>query len=92
MLVAHAYLCPESKCVKNQRNGPCGGSHDGQCEAADQPCVWGLAYDRLKPFGEELTMLMRPPVITDNRLRRTSAWANTFMGRDHSSRGAPRKD
>jgi hypothetical protein len=21
-----AYLCPESQCAKNQRNGPCGGS------------------------------------------------------------------
>ncbi len=28
-------------------------------------------------------MLDRPPVLTDNALRRTSAWANTFLGRDH---------
>ena len=26
-------------------------------------------------------MLDRPPVIVDNRLRRTSAWANTFRAR-----------
>jgi len=78
-----AYLCPESQCAKNQRNGPCGGSHDGRCEVGDRPCVWAEAYRRLKPYGEELTMLVRPPVIQDNGLRRTSAWANTFLGRDH---------
>ena len=27
-----AYLCPESPCVKNQRNGPCGGTRDSICE------------------------------------------------------------
>jgi hypothetical protein len=31
-------------------------------------------------------MLDRPPVIQDNALRRTSAWANTFLGRDHVAR------
>ncbi len=81
-----AYLCPESRCLKNQRNGPCGGSHDGICESADRPCVWAEAYARLKPYGEELRMLDRPPVVQDNALRRTSAWANTFLGRDHFAR------
>jgi methylenetetrahydrofolate reductase (NADPH) len=84
-----AYLCPESQCPKGERNGPCGGSHDGVCEVLPRPCVWVRAYDRLKPFGEELTMLDRPPVITDHRLRRTSAWANTFLRRDHFSRENP---
>ncbi len=78
-----AYLCPESHCPKNQRNGPCGGSHDGRCEVGDRPCIWASAYDRLKPYGEELAMLDRPPVIQDNALRRSSAWANTFLERDH---------
>jgi methylenetetrahydrofolate reductase (NADPH) len=78
-----AYLCPESRCAKNQRNGPCGGSRDGRCEVGDRPCAWAEAYRRLKPYGEELTMLERAPVINDNRLRRTSAWANTFLERDH---------
>jgi len=85
-----AYLCPESHCVKNQRNGPCGGSHDGRCEVGDRPCVWAEAYRRLKPYGEELAMLDRPPVIVDNGLRRTSAWANTFLGRDHFGAAAAR--
>ena len=85
-----AYLCPESQCAKNQRNGPCGGAHDGRCEVGDRPCAWAEAYRRLKPYGEELTMLDRPPIIPDNRLRRTSAWANTFLGRDHFSQKGPR--
>ena len=78
-----AYLCPESHCAKNQRNGPCGGSTDGRCEVGDRACVWAEAYRRLKPYGEELAMLERPPILQDNALRRTSAWANTFLGRDH---------
>lgn len=81
-----AYLCPESQCVKNQRNGPCGGTHDGQCEVPGKPCIWAKAYDRLKPYGEELTMLERPPTVGDNALRHTSAWANTFLDRDHAGR------
>lgn len=85
-----AYLCPESQCVKNQRNGPCGGSRDGRCEVPDRPCIWAEAYARLKPYGEELTMLDGPPVIQDNALRRTSAWANTFLGRDHAARARNR--
>ncbi len=78
-----AYLCPESHCQKNQRNGPCGGALDGMCEVPGHTCVWADAYTRLKPYGEELTMLDRAPVVQDNELRRTSAWANTFLGRDH---------
>ncbi len=81
-----AYLCPESQCVKNQRNGPCGGTADGQCEIPGRPCIWSKAYDRLKPYGEELTMLERPPTVGDNALRHQSAWANTFLGRDHAGR------
>ncbi len=78
-----AYLCPESHCQKNQRNGPCGGAKDGMCEVPGHTCVWADAYRRLKPYGEERAMLDRAPVLQDNDLRRTSAWANTFLGRDH---------
>ncbi len=81
-----AYLCPESQCVKNQRNGPCGGSTAGDCEVPGKPCIWARAYDRLAPYGESTTMLERPAVICDNALRRTSAWSNTFLGRDHATR------
>jgi len=81
-----AYLCPESQCVKNQRNGPCGGTRDGECEIPGKPCIWARAYDRLKPYGEEMTMLDRPATVGDNALRHTSAWGNTFLGRDHAGR------
>jgi methylenetetrahydrofolate reductase (NADPH) len=84
-----AYLCPESQCAKNQRNGPCGGTRDGRCEVGEKQCIWALAYDRLKPYGEELAMLDQPPVLKDAGLRGTSAWANTYLGRDHA--GRPRR-
>ncbi len=83
-----AYLCPESHCQKNQRNGPCGGARDGMCEVPGHTCVWADAYRRLKPYGEERAMLERPVVVQDNSLRRTSAWGNTFLGRDHYARRA----
>jgi methylenetetrahydrofolate reductase (NADPH) len=83
-----AYLCPVSQCPKNERNGPCGGSHDGVCEVLPRPCVWVRAYDRAKPYGEELGLLDRDPVVVDHALARTSAWANTYLGRDHYGRAA----
>ncbi len=78
-----AYLCPESQCVKNQRNGPCGGTRQGLCEIGEKECIWARAYDRLKAFGEEEEMLDRPVVFKNGALKGTSAWANTFLERDH---------
>jgi methylenetetrahydrofolate reductase (NADPH) len=82
-----AYVCPESQCAKNQRNGPCGGTRDGLCEVYDSECIWSQAYERLKAFGEEESMLDGPVVVKDNALAGTSAWANTFLGRDHQALG-----
>jgi methylenetetrahydrofolate reductase (NADPH) len=81
-----AYVCPESQCAKNQRNGPCGGTRDGLCEVYDSECIWSQAYERLKAYGEEESMLEGPVVVKDNALQGTSAWANTFLGRDHIAR------
>jgi methylenetetrahydrofolate reductase (NADPH) len=81
-----AYVCPESQCAKNQRNGPCGGTRDGLCEVYDTECIWSEAYERLKAYGEEESMLDGPVVVKDNALQGTSAWANTFLGRDHATR------
>ena len=78
-----AYLCPQSQCAKNQRNGPCGGSRDGMCEVLPKQCIWVRAYDRLLPYGEQDAMLNRPPTVTDEKLRDTSSWANRFLDRDH---------
>ena len=80
-----AYVCPESQCAKNQRNGPCGGTRDGLCEVYDTECIWSDAYERLKAYGEEESMLDGPVVVKDNGLAGTSAWANTFLGRDHQA-------
>jgi len=81
-----AYVCPESQCAKNQRNGPCGGTREGLCEVYDTECIWSQAYERLKAYGEEESMLDGPAIIKDNALLRTSAWANTFLARDHHAR------
>jgi len=81
-----AFLCPESSCAKNQRNGPCGGTRDGKCEVEDFDCIWSRAYDRLKHEGRELDLLAHAPVIQDQALRGTSSWANTWLGRDHTTK------
>ena len=81
-----AYVCPESICAKNQRNGPCGGTRDGLCEVYDSECIWSQAYERLKAYGEEESMLDGPVVVKDNALAGTSAWANAFLGRDHNAK------
>jgi methylenetetrahydrofolate reductase (NADPH) len=80
------YLCPESQCAKNQRNGPCGGTRDGKCEVYDFECIWAKAYDRMKYEGCEPDLLAHAPVIQDETLRGTSSWGNTFLGRDHTSK------
>ena len=80
-----AFLCPESQCVKNQRNGPCGGTRDGLCEVGEFECIWARAYDRRKSEGTEQALLDHAPVIQDHALRGTSSWANTYLGRDHIS-------
>lgn len=79
-----AYLCPESQCAKNQRNGPCGGTRDGRCEVDGYgDCIWLRAYERLKADRATDTMLSHAPVVQNQALRGTSSWANTWLGRDH---------
>jgi len=80
-----AYLCPMNRCSKNQRNGPCGGSNDGRCEADDKDCVWTIVYDRLKHFGEWDESVSAPSICYNAALKGTSAWANLYLDRDHSA-------
>jgi len=86
-LLDMAYLCPMSGCPKNQRNGACGGSHNGWCEVFpnEKKCIWVKAYSILKAYNEEekLETLYVPPVNWD--LYQTSAWYNYYTGRDHSA-------
>jgi methylenetetrahydrofolate reductase (NADPH) len=81
-----AFLCPESQCVKNQRNGPCGGSRDGECEVPGKDCIWARAYDRLDARGLAASMLDRPVAVQDNALRHSSSWANAVAGQDLHAR------
>lgn len=82
-----AYLCPESQCAKNQRNGPCGGTREGRCEVDGfGECIWSRAYKRLKRDGEDEDMLQHAPMVQDQGLRKTSAWANHWLGRDHAAK------
>jgi len=82
-----AYLCPESQCAKNQRNGPCGGTREGRCEVEGfGDCIWLRAYERLKHDGREEALLEHAPVVQNQGLRRTSAWANNWLGRDHAAK------
>jgi len=78
------YLCPESRCPKGQRIGPCGGARiDGSCEVfPERPCIWELVYWRAKRLGEmdKLGYVITP---RDWRLYETSSWVNYFLGRDH---------
>ena len=83
-----AYICPTSQCPKHQRNGPCGGSHEGWCEVYPEKrqCIYVRAYPRLKHYDEEdsLSAYQVPPI--DHDLSRTSSWLNYFLGRDHTAK------
>ena len=82
-----AFLCPESQCAKNQRNGPCGGTREGRCEVDGYgDCIWLRAYERLKHEGREQDLLQHAPVMQNQGLRGTSAWANFWLGRDHAAK------
>jgi methylenetetrahydrofolate reductase (NADPH) len=84
-----AFLCPESQCAKNQRNGPCGGTREGRCEVDGYgDCIWLRAYERLRHEGRELDLLKHAPVVQNQGLRGTSAWANFWLGRDHAAKQA----
>ena len=82
------YLCPQSQCAKNQRNGPCGGSSNNRCELSERKkdCIWVKAYSRNRYFnGNNAELLSAKPVIKNNKLNETSGWANYYLGRDHNA-------
>ena len=66
--------------------------YDAVCEVTDRECIWARAYERLKAYEEETSMLEGPVVFNDNALRGTSAWANTFgTGSPSPFRGEDRR-
>jgi methylenetetrahydrofolate reductase (NADPH) len=85
-----AYLCPVSQCPKDQRNAPCGGSHEGWCEVypGKMQCIWVRAYLRLKSQGreDEIGKYLIPPCNWE--LWQSSSWVNYFLGRDHNAAGS----
>ena len=87
-LYACGYTCPMSQCPKCQRNGPCGGSHDGWCEVfpGERYCIWYKAYHRTKHYGnqESLANYIVPPNNWANW--QTSPWGNMVGGRDGYAR------
>lgn len=82
-----AYLCPQSQCAKNQRNGPCGGGRDGFCEKFpdERECIYVQAYRRLKSRGEEQSLAEGVVAPVNYELYQTSSWLNFYLGRDHSA-------
>ena len=74
------YVCPQT-CPKNLRNGPCGGTMNGQCEVVDKPCVWVAVYERAKA-ASRLSDLMGYIPPANRALQGTSSWINYFLNRD----------
>jgi hypothetical protein len=75
------YVCPMT-CPKNLRNGPCGGTFNGQCEVLpDRACVWVKVYDRAQNAQrtEELKTYIPP---RKRSLQGTSSYINYFLDRD----------
>jgi methylenetetrahydrofolate reductase (NADH) len=86
------HVCPQT-CPKQLRNGPCGGTNNGQCEVIpEQPCIWVKVYDRAKASNElDLLKVYVPP--PDRALKGTSSWINFFLDKDsrpgHPKAGSP---
>jgi methylenetetrahydrofolate reductase (NADH) len=75
------YVCPMT-CPKNMRNGPCGGTFNGQCEVIpEQKCIWVAVYDRAKAAGKVDELKNFIPA-RDRALQDTSSWINYFLNRD----------
>jgi methylenetetrahydrofolate reductase (NADPH) len=75
------YVCPMT-CPKNMRNGPCGGTSNGQCEVIpEQACIWVEVYQRAKSAHrvDELKLYIPP---RDRALQGTSSYINYFLNRD----------
>ncbi|MGE5612846.1 MAG: methylenetetrahydrofolate reductase C-terminal domain-containing protein [Bacillota bacterium] len=85
-----AFICPMSKCPKQQRNGACGGSFEGWCEVypGKMKCIYVKAYQLYKATGaqERLKVGYIPPC--DWKLYRTSSWLNYLNDRDYSSKSS----
>jgi len=76
-------VCPMS-CPKGLRNGPCGGTLEGECEVyPNRECVWVRIH---RKTGKD--SLSRPDLIPspDPSLSFTSSYLNLLSGRDKAGR------
>jgi methylenetetrahydrofolate reductase (NADPH) len=85
------YVCPQT-CPKQLRNGPCGGTNNGQCEVIpDRACIWVKVYERAKAADEvELLKVYIPP--PDRSLKGTSSYINYFLRKDSRPGHEPHKE
>jgi methylenetetrahydrofolate reductase (NADPH) len=75
------YVCPMT-CPKNLRNGPCGGTFNGQCEVIpEQACVWVKVYERAQSANRVDELKTYIPQ-RDRSLQGTSSYINYFLDRD----------
>jgi methylenetetrahydrofolate reductase (NADPH) len=75
------YVCPMT-CPKNMRNGPCGGTFNGQCEVIpEQKCIWVAVYDRAEAAHrvDDLKVYIPP---RNRALQGTSSYINYLLDRD----------
>ena len=76
-------ICPMS-CPKGLRNGPCGGTLNGECEVyPDKPCVWVRIHNRVGKDSLTCPDLLPSP---DARLFNTSSYLNSISGADENAR------
>jgi len=82
------YTCPMSRCPKNQRNGPCGGTVNGWCEVFPNQryCIHFKAYQRLKKYDELYKMDSFITVPNDWLLFDTTGWGNYTHQRDNTAK------
>ena len=75
------YVCPMT-CPKSMRNGPCGGTFNGQCEVIpEKPCIWVKVYENAQAANrvDELKVYIPP---RNRALQGTSSFINLFLNRD----------
>ena len=72
------------------RNGPCGGTNNGQCEVIpEHACIWVGVYERAKATNEvDLLKIYIPP--PDRSLKGTSSWLNYFLNKDSRPGNSPK--
>lgn len=76
-------ICPMS-CPKGLRNGPCGGTLEGECEVyPDRECVWVRIHRRQGKGSLSLPNLIPSP---DPSLSFTSSYLNMLSGKDKAGR------